>query len=507
MVSRAVMLALAVILPEICKALPALPPSEAAAISAHPRQLVVISDLHFGVGKRAEKDWYPYEDFRWPIALKGFLNEIDRAGNQEVDLVIAGDFFELWQPPQYINCDGGTDAKCSVKTMAAMTQHMVGAHSAELNTLADFAEKGNNKLYIVPGNHDAALLVPEVWSIVAKALRAEKGRVDLVSSGIYSTPDGSVVVEHGHQIGIDVNAFTHWPQLIKRRGGKDYIESPWGERFVQTLFNKKEKSYPIIDNLSPEAAGARLMMEDLGAWGSAVDMARFVKFNLFDTTPAQKLQSLGSPDVNLPSCTQDQAKGLGYRFFTEALPVDDELRKAVEANSPQAKQVQAALTALARSLPDDELADICSKRADNTLGATAQHLFVRPENVMRRHLEKRIADFPDMKVFVYAHTHLLEEPWKVGLGLTSSVTVLNTGAFQRLIDLAGYDARVKKMKLAKRSDGLSKISLESLAPCYSFVRVGAPAADGTRQSATLVWKMDESQESGAEIAAGDISCQ
>ena len=507
MVSRIVILVFAAVLPVICIALPPPLPVEVAAANAAPRQLVVISDLHFGVGKRTEKAWYPHEDFRWPEALKGFLAQIGKAGNEQVDLVIAGDFLELWQPPEQISCDGEANAKCSVKTMAAMTQHVVGAHGAELRALADFAEKGDNKLYIVPGNHDAALLVPEVWAIVARALRSDKGRVTLVGSGIYATPDGSVVVEHGHQIGADVNAFSHWPQLIEQHDGNAYIESPWGERFVQSLFNKKENAYPIIDNLSPEAAGARLLMADRGVWGSALDMARFVKFNLFDTTPAQKGQVLGPRGTAPPTCTQEQARGLGYRFLTEALPAEDPLRKAVETNNPQAKRVQAELTALAANLPDDELADICSKRADNnTLGATAQHFFVRPENVMRKHLEKRSADFPDMKVFIYAHTHLLEEPWKVGLGLTSNVTVLNTGAFQRLIDVAGYDARVKKMKLTKRSDGLTKISLESLSPCYSFVRVAA-SADGMRQPATLVWKMDETQTTGAELAAGDMSCQ
>ena len=507
MVSKIVMLVVAAALPGICRALPPPSPGKVAAANAQQRQLVVISDLHLGVGKRTESAWYPYEDFRWPKALNGFLTEIGKAGNQQVDLVIAGDFLELWQPPDQISCDGLANAKCSTKTMAAMTQHMVNAHGVELRALADFAEKGNNKLYIVPGNHDAALLVPEVWSILAKALRADKGRVALVSTGIYTTPDGSVVIEHGHQIGADVNAFSHWPQLIQHHGGKDYIDSPWGERFVQTLFNEKEKAYPIIDNLSPEAAGARLLMEDRGAWGSASDMARFVKFNLFDTTLAQKGQSLGRPGAAPPTCTKEQAKGLGYRFFTEALPAEDTIRKAVEANDPQAKQVQAELTVLAENLPDDELADICSKRTDNsTLGATAQHLFVRPENVMRKHLEKRSAEFPAMKVFIYAHTHQLEQPWKVGLSMTDNITVLNTGAFQRLIDMAGYDVRVKKMSLAKRSDGLSKISLESLAPCYSFVRVAA-ASDGTRRPATLIWKMDETQKPGREIEAGDISCQ
>jgi hypothetical protein len=67
------------------------------------------------------------------------------------------------------------------------------------------------------------MLVPEVWAIVAKALRADKGRVTLVSSGVYTTQDGSVVVEHGHQIGADVNAFSHWPQLIQQHGGKAVV--------------------------------------------------------------------------------------------------------------------------------------------------------------------------------------------------------------------------------------------------------------------------------------------
>ncbi len=504
MVSKIVMLMFAAVLPAICSALP---PDGAAPAQTQPRQLVVISDLHFGAGKRAGNAWYPQEDFRWPAALKGFLGNISKAGHQRVDLVIAGDFLELWQPPEHIRCDGAANAKCSVATMAAMTAHIVGQHGAELRALADFAETGDNKLYIVPGNHDAALLVPEVWSMLATALRADKGRVSLVGSGVYTTPDGGVVVEHGHQIGADVNAFARWPQLIKQRAGKAYIESPWGEHFVQKLFNKKEHAYPIIDNLSPESAGARLLMADRGVWGSAVDMARFIRFNLFETTLAQKGQSLGDAGAAPPTCTRAEATSLGYRFFIEALPAEDAFRKAVEADNPQARQVQAELTALAATLPDDELADICSKRRENgSLGAAAQHLFVRPENVMRKHLEKRNAEFPNMKIFVYAHTHSLEQPWKVGLDLLSNITVLNTGAFQRLIDMAGYDARVKEMNLAKRSDGLTRISLESLAPCYSFVRV-ATLADGTRQPATLVWRMDETHTTGAELAGRDASCQ
>src|SRR5262249_50689760 len=71
----------------------------APPVSAEPRMIVFISDLHFGLGRRSDGSWSPKEDFRWPGALKGFLDEMGRRGNDRVDLVIVGDFLELWQPP------------------------------------------------------------------------------------------------------------------------------------------------------------------------------------------------------------------------------------------------------------------------------------------------------------------------------------------------------------------------------------------------------------------------
>lgn len=56
--------------------------------------------------------------------------------------------------------------------------------------------------------------------------------------------DGQVVIEHGHQIGADVNSFSGWPRVTKEKGGTQFLQSPWGERFVQELFNAEEKKYP-----------------------------------------------------------------------------------------------------------------------------------------------------------------------------------------------------------------------------------------------------------------------
>jgi len=67
----------------------ATPPIPAAAFatppaSVGPRMTVFISDLHFGLGKRPDGSWSHKEDFRWSGALKGFLDEMGRRGNDHV---------------------------------------------------------------------------------------------------------------------------------------------------------------------------------------------------------------------------------------------------------------------------------------------------------------------------------------------------------------------------------------------------------------------------------------
>src|SRR5262245_26332016 len=73
------------------------------------RLIVVISDLHLGVGHVRVGDlgvdgdliklgeWHPYEDFRWSKELDSFLSYVNRVGNGATDLVLNGDTFELWQ--------------------------------------------------------------------------------------------------------------------------------------------------------------------------------------------------------------------------------------------------------------------------------------------------------------------------------------------------------------------------------------------------------------------------
>lgn len=484
---------------------------DVAAGTATPRrQIVAISDLHFGLGHVAKDKWDPREDFRWTNALREFLEATRKSGADKVDLVIAGDFLELWQPPDDVRCDGDADAACSVAEMRAVVRHVVGQHATDLKLLGDFAKQGDNRLIVIPGNHDAALLVPEIWAEVSTALGAESGRVAFISDGVWASIDGQVVIEHGHQIGADVNSFAKWPTVTRQREGDAvvFLHSPWGERFVQKLFNAEERTYPIIDNLSPESYGARLRLADRGLWRSAADVARFLAFNLFETTVTQKAQSLGTEGKAGEPCTRREAEALGYRMFASALPADDPFRGELEGTSEEAKALQTQLNELAKTLSLEELAQICRQRnSTQDLGGLIESTFVARQDVLRKHADARLAKFPNMKLFVYAHTHQLERPWNLRLGLGSSVTVLNTGAFQRLVDEAGFKQRLKDRKIKKPSDGLSKIALEALAPCYSFVEIQAGSSIALPVAATKMWKMDEGESSGDVKAAGTKECQ
>jgi hypothetical protein len=229
------------------------------------------------------------------------LNKLSAEGQERVDLLIVGDFLELWQPPPDIACKGASaDLGCTLEEMEALSRLVAAAHSDGLSILRAFAERGENRLHVIPGNHDSTLRYERVWRPVGDALNDASGRIDLVETGIWSSPDGSIVAEHGHQIGLDVNRYAKWPRVVERVGRTDYVVRPWGELFVQKLFNEQEEQYPIIDNLSPETAGARYRAADRGLWGSTTDIARMLFFNLWETSTTQRAIMLGEDSSGGP---------------------------------------------------------------------------------------------------------------------------------------------------------------------------------------------------------------
>lgn len=494
-------------------------PTAPAGAAAGARLLVVVSDHHMGLGRNAAGQWNPKEDFRWTVAWRGFLDRVSKCGGDAVDLVIAGDLLELWQPPDGIACEGASaDLGCTPQELTDITRHVVGRHAGDLRALGRFAARGSNRVVVIPGNHDAALVLGEAWQRLRSAIAAPPDRLARADDGLYRWDQGRVLVEHGHQIGNDVNRYATWPLVTREQGGKTYVVRPWGERFVQRLFNQQEDQYPVIDNLSPEAAGARYRMADRGMWASAGDVARFLAFNLFETSLAQAGQFLGEEGDAAAAPDLALGRRAGHRLFADALAADDPFRAALLADNPEGAVLRAELDRLAADpdrLGDAEVAALCAladQRAPNaahckrpTLGATAEKLLRRPKReILAEHLRQRL-DEPGLgavRVFVYGHTHELEAPWTVPTDVRP-ITVLNSGAFQRVVDEPGFLARANARGWTP-AEALRRLTVADLAPCYTAV--WAWTGERGPQAQTLRWHQSE-DGTGRFVAVDDAACR
>jgi UDP-2,3-diacylglucosamine pyrophosphatase LpxH len=475
---------------------------------------VFISDLHFGVGKSANGKWNPTEDFRWPKALQGFVDKISELSNERTDLVIVGDFLELWQPP--VPCEGqDADAGCSIDEMATLSKLVVDQHKSDLAILRDFAARGENRLHLIIGNHDSTLRYGKVWEPVGTALNADSGRIELVTSGVWESKDGRIVAEHGHQIGEDVNKYATWPDIARHVGGKDYIVRPWGELFVQRLFNSEEAVYPIIDNLSPEAAGAKIRMADRGLWGSVEDIAKLIAFNLLETSVSQKIATLGEPPAGPITWNVEYARRMGASLLLFALPHDDALGAQIKAGGPGTDALVAEMTALVQDpsrLPDEEIRQICDLVAirepvhrcwDRSLGVLAQNLLESKAKVLGKHIKLRLPEHKSMQVLIYGHTHQFELPWVVKLEGGIQITVANTGAFQRLISEEGFTARLNGRTPV---EALKTMDLSELPPCYTAIMVPSAGPNEDVKPEVKAWLMPEAGP-GLFVQTSDPRCK
>jgi len=111
------------------------------------------------------------------------------------------------------------------------------SRASELRALGVFASSGNNRLVLVPGNHDAALLFPKVAAAALAAMGATSGRARVAIEGYWTSGNGRLYAEHGHQIGKEVNRWEEWPSPFIMSGNLKVLRRPWGEQFVQAYYN------------------------------------------------------------------------------------------------------------------------------------------------------------------------------------------------------------------------------------------------------------------------------
>ena len=446
-----------------------------AVIAQSGRLTVIISDTHFGVGKQVNGKWHPYEDARWAPEFALFLEEMNRQGSGKTDLVLNGDTFEFWQSLTNDCVYGDKDFGCTEADALNRVKIVLAAHTDELEAIRRFATFGDNKVHIIPGNHDAALMFTKVAAEVLKAIGAPADRVRIVTDGYWVSGDGQVVAEHGHQIGEDVNRFSTWPRPILERGSSHYLQRSWGEQFVQSFYNEFEFKYPIIDNMEGENAGVKYGLSAEGFLNAIKGIGKFIRFYLTQTSWAQMSQTLGEDKLG-DKWDINAIQRKGNAFFVESIPNDDPLRLAAE------KAIKEGVFGVSiGDLSDDEIKGICDSRAAlvksdlkkkltprvttcprKSLGAATEKLTKSRDSIFRKYmseLSRRLISngvlSRPFSLFVFSHTHITEASYSPFGAISSSwrPVVMNTGAWQRTISDEQLN-RYMQLKSLKAADVL-----------------------------------------------------
>lgn len=501
---------------------------QASAPPERPRTAIFISDLHLGVGRdpagtSASPRWRSFEDFRWHAELRDFLTRVDEIGEHRVDLVILGDFLELWQSLSKTDCHHeklSKDLGCTEAEAITRTARIIDQHGPVFDHLRWFAEQGQNRITIVPGNHDAALMFSGVRKLVLDRIQAPPDSVRVAVEGYWWSQDGKLIAEHGHQIGADVNRFDGWPDhpFIEKAGTK-YLQQPWGEQMVQEVFNEYEATYPILDNLSEELRGIRLAWKLTDLSGKLAVSANLTRFMLFQMSWAQLQQGLGGShgeEFDVPAI-REQYKEKPERFILDSLSPADPLRAALEAELHQGRAIP-----LLGDLADDEILSLCAQRQlhnatlppearlsecpkSTGLGAgagAAREKLVRgaKDRTFREYLTALRDGLPvggrptrSFTHYVFAHTHREEgehspfrsiDPWRPA--------VWNDGAWQRRVDPEQLCTLARKRNQTEEA-ALAALIPEDLPACYSFVRARWPQEKAEPKLGLLFWVQETGQ--------------
>jgi len=475
-----------------------------AATAQNTRLTVFISDTHFGVGKTQDGNWHPYEDARWAPEFKLFLEELNRQGNGHTDLILNGDTFELWQSLDNDCTYPDENLSCTEVEALRRLRRVIAAHQAELDSIRAFAVAGDNRVFILPGNHDAALQFSGLAAEVLRAIGAPADRVTITTDGYWLSADGMIYAEHGHQIGKDPNEFSNWPTPFVEKNGVIYMQRPWGEQFVQKFYNSYEMKYPIIDNIMGEIAGVRYGFAAEGNFGVVRALGSFFVFYLLQSSWTQINQSLGSQQGSKWD-TVAIRKG-GDRFFAESIPNDDPLRSLVEKSLSDG-----TFGTKLSDLTDEDLQSICDVRAaivaDDTrnhktprvtlcpklsLGAAAASVIQSRDTIFQKHLTdmwnrlRASGKTRPFTLFVFSHTHLAEASYSPFERSSSSwrPIVVNTGAWQRTISEQQLQSLMRDKGLQARD--VLKLQPENLPPCYPVIIVSPYSS--TPQSLLRYWK-------------------
>lgn len=299
---------------------------------------IAISDLHVGAGVLDDCD------AELESSLVRFINDLG-ANRGSVELVINGDFLDFAQAPPWAGPELESMSPTGIPLCFTENQSLAkldairASHPTVFEALAAFlAVDAQNRLVILPGNHDADFFWPQVRARFAAAFpERARSRLHFHLERVYRPPAfPNVWIEHGHQYD-PVNRFRvdedecwslRTPPIFLDNDVCLRLYECTGTGFLIKFLNRLDAAYPFVDNVKPFSRFLKLFAMSalvpghgplkvaVAIWGLLRYLARMSL-----TAPRDLLASAGdrlSPGALLLKWYED-LPAAGRHAFTEAL--------------------------------------------------------------------------------------------------------------------------------------------------------------------------------------------
>ncbi len=300
------------------------------------RRVAFASDLHLGSNPRLD-------DFTRDIEFAAFLDlpEFKPSGDDQAEVVLLGDTFDLWQAVREDECHQEESKRIKLAydptSEAARLDEVRAKHALCFEALGRFAQRPGCRLVVVPGNHDHTLIDPALQTRLAEHLRlSDSARLSFVNH--YEDRSLRIYADHGNQYDRN-NSYDDFARV-------DWKQDCRGYYFVKLFLNRIEYRDPRIDN-SPTGWGAvwhwlRRTL-DFGLLASAIRyfwqystdrrvpkrVTPFAERRIAGAVPTDDLlEQPAAPGVLIAGGAARSAE----RFFSEDPVMEEFLREAYDAS-------------------------------------------------------------------------------------------------------------------------------------------------------------------------------
>ena len=249
------------------------------------RLTVIVSDLHLSEASSLD-------------ALVPFLAAMAERADGAGELVLNGDIFAL---------GAVAEAEAGIKLESILV-----VQTLVLQAIASFARA--NRVVLVPGHDDAALLFPSV----AARLEQRLPGVKVATRGLWISGDARILVEHGHQLAGDPYRWERWPS--------DAIDgkTSWGQRELDALYAKKAAEFPLVASFAGRVAGLKYA---LSIERQPQISNELLKLFLLEVSWQQFRRDL-ELEVEAPEWDLVATRAAGDALLLQSIPEDDPLYDA-----------------------------------------------------------------------------------------------------------------------------------------------------------------------------------